>query len=72
MEILPYLLEEVPLHMRQNMWMQHDGAPPHNAMCIRLVMNQRLPRKWIGGGGLVNWPARSPDLTSLDFFSGVS
>lgn len=65
---LPLLLEDVPLQTRQNMWMQHDGAPSHNAAVTRLVMNQRFRRKWIGRGGPVNWPARSPDLTSLDFF----
>ena len=26
-------MEEVPLHFRMNMWMQHDGAPPHYALC---------------------------------------
>ena len=25
--ILPQLMEDVPLHVRMNMWMQHDGAP---------------------------------------------
>ncbi|EFN81427.1 hypothetical protein EAI_03971, partial [Harpegnathos saltator] len=42
--------------------------PPHNAMCSRRVMNQMFPRKWIGRGGHIEWPARSPDLTSLNFF----
>ena len=23
-----------------NMWMQHDGAPPHYALCSRQVMNE--------------------------------
>ncbi|GFW06265.1 uncharacterized protein TNCV_37401 [Trichonephila clavipes] len=27
-----------------------------------------LERRWIGRGGPVNWPARSPDLSCLDFF----
>uniref|UniRef100_V5GM36 DUF4817 domain-containing protein n=1 Tax=Anoplophora glabripennis TaxID=217634 RepID=V5GM36_ANOGL len=26
---LPELLEEIPLHICQNMWYLHDGAPPH-------------------------------------------
>ncbi|KAJ8894315.1 hypothetical protein PR048_006935 [Dryococelus australis] len=26
------------------------------------------PRRWIGRGGLVPWPARSPDLSPSDFF----
>ncbi|PRD18050.1 UNVERIFIED_CONTAM: hypothetical protein NCL1_62174 [Trichonephila clavipes] len=27
-----------------------------------------FPGRWIGRGGPVNWPARSPDLSYLDFF----
>ncbi|KAJ8870263.1 hypothetical protein PR048_029284 [Dryococelus australis] len=27
------------------------------------------PRRWTGRGGPVSWPARSPDLSLLDFFS---
>ena len=31
-------MEDVPLHARMNMRMQHDGAPPHYALCSRQVM----------------------------------
>ena len=31
-------------------------------------MNEIFPNRWIGQGGPVEWPARSPDLTPLDFF----
>jgi hypothetical protein len=27
--VLPALLEDVPLDIRANMWYQQDGAPPH-------------------------------------------
>jgi len=47
--------------------MQHDDAPPHNAMCSRLVINQMFLR-WIGRKETVDWPACLPDLTLLDFF----
>ena len=30
--VLPQLMEDVPLHVRMNMWMQHDGAPPDYAL----------------------------------------
>ena len=49
--ILPQLMEDVPLHVRMNMWMQHDGAPPHYALCSRKVMNEIFYEKWIGRGG---------------------
>ena len=52
-----------------NMWMQHDIAPPHYALCSRQVMNEIFDEKWIGQGGPVAWPPRSPNLTSPDYFS---
>ncbi|KAJ8889279.1 hypothetical protein PR048_008777 [Dryococelus australis] len=49
-------LEDVPLHVRQNTWFQHDGAPTQFSLA------------WIGRSGPIAWPARSPDLTPLDYF----
>ena len=48
--------------------MQHDGAPPHYALCSRQVINEIFDEKWIGRGGPVAWPPRSPDLTSPNYF----
>ena len=56
-------MEDVPLHVRMNMWMQHDGVPLHYALCSRQVMHESFDDKWIAGGGPVAWPPRSPDLT---------
>ena len=50
---LSQLMGDVPLHVRMNMWMQHDGAPPHYALCSRQVMNEIFDEKWIGRGGPV-------------------
>lgn len=52
----------------QNLYFQQDGAPPHYALPVRAWLNERYPGKWIGRRGPVEWPARSPDLTPLDFF----
>jgi hypothetical protein len=30
-------------------------------------LNDTFPNRWIGRGSTINWPPRSPDLTSLDF-----
>jgi len=27
-----------------------------------------FPNRWLGRGGPISWPPRSPDLTPLDFF----
>lgn len=64
---LNILLEDVPLLTRRRMWYQHDGAPPHYTHEVTNFLNRRFPNRWIGRGGPVAWPARSPDLTPLDF-----
>ncbi|XP_047101572.1 uncharacterized protein LOC124720308 [Schistocerca piceifrons] len=46
----------------------HDGAPPHCGIGVRELSEERLPGKWIGRRGPVEWPPRSPDLTPLDFY----
>lgn len=47
---------------------QQDGAPPHYALPVREYLDQRFPNRWIGRRGPTEWPARSPDLSPLDFF----
>jgi len=49
-------------------YFQHDGAPSHYALAVREWLEYHFPEKWIGRRGTIEWPARSPDLTSLDFF----
>lgn len=49
-------------------WFMHDGAPIHNSKIVKEFLNKKFPGRWIGRGGSIPWPARSPDLTPLDFF----
>lgn len=66
---LPALLENVELNTRQMMWYQHDGCPAHYALIARNALDNLFPNRWIGRGSpLHTYPARSPDLTPLDFF----
>ena len=67
-DILPEMLEDVPLQVSQRLWFQHDGAPAHFALDVREYLNNVFPNRWIGRGGPVQWPPRSPDLTHMDFF----
>ncbi|XP_008185485.1 uncharacterized protein LOC103310101 [Acyrthosiphon pisum] len=67
---LPRLLDDVSLDTRERMFFQQDGAPAHNAIIVRQHLNKIFPNRWIGTNGAVPWPARSPDLTPLDFFYG--
>ena len=47
---------------------QQDGAPPHWGLAVRAYLDTTYPGRWIGRGGPINWPPRSPDITPLDFF----
>jgi hypothetical protein len=42
-------------------------APPHFCDHVRNHLDREMAGRWIGRGGLVAWPPRSPDLTPLDF-----
>lgn len=64
---LPPLLDGVPNELREEMWFLHDGAPVHYTGPIINHLNVTYPNRWIGRGGPVAWPARSPDLTKMDF-----
>ena len=65
---LPGLLEDILLVVRSQMYFQHDGAPPHYTRHVRDYLNESFPNRWLGRGGPVAWPPRSPDLTPLDFY----
>jgi hypothetical protein len=47
---------------------QQDGAPPNFGAIVRTALDERFSGQWIGRGGPINWPPRSPDLTLMDFF----
>ena len=52
-------------------WFQHDGAPAHFGKVARAWPDQRFSdftNRRIGRLGEIDWPARSSDLTPLDFF----
>lgn len=51
-----------------NTHFQQDGAPPHWGLEVRAYLNEVFNDKWIGRSGPTAWPARSPDLTPLDFY----
>lgn len=65
---LPLLLEDVPYQQRLTNFFMHDGAPPHFSRLVRDHLNQTHPDRWIGRGGPISWPPRSPDLNPLDYF----
>ena len=66
-EELTRLLEDVPLNKRGRMYFQHGGDPPHFSREVRNSLNYLFPGRSIGCGGPHNWPARSPDLSPMDY-----
>ncbi len=57
------------LEFRKNLIYMQDGAAPHRARIITTCLNEHFPKKWISyGSPYVQWAARSPDLTPLDFY----
>lgn len=66
-EIEP-LVEEMPLMELRKVFFQHDGAPPHNAAIINNFLAVNFGNNWIANQGPHYWPARSPDLTPMDFY----
>lgn len=47
---------------------QQDGCPAHWRIAVREYLDNVFPNSWIGREGPIPWPARSPDLTPLDFY----
>lgn len=51
-----------------SLWYQQDGAPAHFTRPVREYLDSVFPGRWIGRRGPIEWPARSPDLTPLDYY----
>lgn len=62
------LLDDLPLDVLRNFqYFQQDGAPAHRDRRCVTFLNNFKPNRWIGNNGPINWPARSPDITPMDF-----
>jgi hypothetical protein len=42
----------------------------HYGEDVQQWLNATNPGRWIGRGGPIAWPPRSPDLTPMDFSCG--
>lgn len=62
-KLLPHLNE-----IGHPIFFQQDGAPAHYTTPVRHWLDCWFPNRWIGRSGPIPWPARSPDLTPLDYF----
>ena len=52
----------------ERMWFQQDGATCHTTRPIMALLREKFPGRIISRFGDINWPARSCDMTPLDFF----
>lgn len=64
-QIIPEINNLFP---NMNVYFQQDGAPAHYHRIVREYLDTIFPQRWIGRRGVMEWPARSPDMTPLDFF----
>ncbi|GJQ84008.1 hypothetical protein Trydic_g10475 [Trypoxylus dichotomus] len=65
---LPELLENVPLNIRRDMWLFHDGTYPHFNRKVRRYLRNLLLKRRITRRGHVYWPPKSPDLNPVNFY----
>jgi hypothetical protein len=61
-------IEDVERETGNRAIFMQDGAPPNVSLPVRGALNEKFPNAWIGRGGPIPWPPRSPDLTPMDFF----
>jgi hypothetical protein len=52
----------------QTLWFQQDGTMAHTVRTAMRVLNQMFPARVISRRGNIEWPARSPNLNTCDFF----
>uniref|UniRef100_A0ABD2XQR5 Uncharacterized protein n=1 Tax=Trichogramma kaykai TaxID=54128 RepID=A0ABD2XQR5_9HYME len=57
--------EFFPIFFR-NAWWQQVGSPVYASRESRANLNRLFPNRWIGRGGPIPRPAKSPDLTVCD------
>lgn len=61
-------MDELPLQERQCIYFQQDGATCHSTLNVREYLEHMFHGKVIHRYSDLFWPARSPDLTPLDYF----
>lgn len=60
--------DNLPDEVNERIIFQQDGAGPHNFGIVQNHLHFRFGNRWMGTNGPIRWPARSPDLTPMDFF----
>jgi hypothetical protein len=66
------LLEDLPLAVLRQMWLQMDGASPHFGRILRDWCDKTYPNRWIGRGGAIAWPPGHLTLILVMSSSGIT
>jgi hypothetical protein len=66
-EMLPVLLEDVHLYVRESMGFERDGASPDFA---GRVLDKNSPSKWFWRGGAIFWSAWPPISLFMNMLQG--
>jgi hypothetical protein len=53
MKELPIMLDDIPLATRNNLILQQDGAPAHNATVVRNYLNENFENRLIRTYGII-------------------
>jgi hypothetical protein len=59
-------LHGFPVH--ENTYFQQDGITSHTARVTMNLLKDLFPNRPVSRNGDVQWPPRSPDLSSCDYF----
>lgn len=66
--VVTNFLDNLPVNQYFSCWYQLDGAPSHCSRPVSNELDQMFDDRWIRRLGPWIWPARSPDLTPMDFY----
>ncbi|GFX05690.1 putative transposable element [Trichonephila clavipes] len=66
--ITNFFIPQLNNHDVQELWFQQDGATCHTASATIDLLKDTFGDRLISRFGAVNWPPRSCDLTTLDYF----
>jgi len=69
---LPGLLEDIPLMIQSQIYVQRDGAPPHYTRHVRDYLNESFPNRWLDRGGPLHGHQGHQILRLLIFTSGAT
>ena len=67
-QIIPAIRAIIPEEQLNGVWFQQDGCPAHNSREVQIFLRIIFGERIISNTGPVHWPARSPDITTLDFY----